>query len=330
MNEKYLANNRVWIYNSNEPDILYISIVQDNRNRKGVMKLTEANRLYKDRVFKFIFGNPENKEWTLSLYNAVNGSNYSNPDDIQFNTIEDAVYMSMKNDVSFIILDEMNLWEHQSSFNPNMPMRFLTYGTQLYEKYTATSGYYKFSRKLQRLPKPHCICFYNGTKEQPEQQVLKLSDAFGGEGDIEVKVKMLNVNYGKNRALLETCQPLREYAWLVDRVREHQRVLQNLEAAVDASIDEMPDSFVIRTLIEAHRAGVKKMFLTEYDEEKMKEQERKEAFADGVDAGVAEANERVAADMLKKKYPLDAIKDISRLSEAHIRKLAKSLGVVVL
>lgn len=292
--------------------------------------MTEANRLYKDRVFKFIFGNPENKEWTLSLYNAVNGSNYRNPDDIQFNTIEDAVYMSMKNDVSFIILDEMNLWEHQSSFNPNMPMRFLTYGTQLYEKYTATSGYYKFSRKLQRLPKPHCICFYNGTEEQPEQQVLKLSDAFGGEGDIEVKVKMLNVNYGKNRALLETCQPLREYAWLVDRVREHQRVMQNLEAAVDASIDEMPDSFVIRTLIEAHRAGVKKMFLTEYDEEKMKEQERKEAFADGVDAGVAEANERVAADMLKKKYPLDAIKDISRLSEAHIRKLAKSLGVVVL
>ena len=330
MNEKYLANNRVWIYNSNEPDILYISIVQDNRNRKGVMKLTEANRLYKDRVFKFIFGNPENKEWTLSLYNAVNGSNYSNPDDIQFNTIEDAVYMSMKNDVSFIILDEMNLWEHQSSFNPNMPMRFLTYGTQLYETFTATSGYYKFSRKLQRLPKPHCICFYNGTEEQPEQQVLKLSDAFGGEGDIEVKVKMLNVNYGKNRELMETCQPLREYAWLVDRVREHQRVMQNLEAAVDASIDEMPDSFVIRTLIEAHRAGVKKMFLTEYDEEKMKEQERKEAFADGVDAGVAEANERVAADMLKKKYPLDAIKDISRLSEAHIRKLAKSLGVVVL
>ena len=326
MNEKYLANNGVWIYSRNEPDILYISIVQDNRKRKGVMKLTEANRLYKDRVFKFIFGNPENKEWTLSLYNAVNGSNYSNPDDIQFNTIEDAVYMSMKNDVSFIILDEMNLWEHQSSFNPNMPIRFLTYGTQLYEKYTATSGYYKFSRKLQRLPKPHCICFYNGTEEQPEQQVLKLSDAFGGEGDIEVKVKMLNVNYGKNRALLETCQPLREYAWLVDRIREHQRVLQNLEAAVDASIDEMPDSFVIRTLIEAHRVGVKKMFLTEYDEEKMKEQERKEAFADGV----AEVNERVATDMLKEKLPLKTITKISKLSEERIRQIAKSLGVAVL
>ena len=291
---------------------------------------TGTNREYRDRLFKFIFGNPQNKEWTLSLYNAVNGSHYTDASAIKLNTIENAVYMSMKNDVSFLIDNTMSFYEQQSTFNPNMPMRFLTYGTQLYEKYTATSGYYKFSRKLQRLPKPHCICFYNGTEEQPEQQVLKLSDAFGGEGDIEVKVKMLNVNYGKNRALMETCQPLREYAWLVDRVREHQRVMQNLEAAVDASIDEMPDSFVIRTLIEAHRAGVKKMFLTEYDEEKMKEQERKEAFADGVDAGVAEANERVAADMLKKKYPLDAIKDISRLSEAHIRKLAKSLGVVVL
>ena len=288
--------------------------------------MTEVNREYKDRVFKFIFGNPENKEWTLSLYNAVNGSNYSNPDDIRFNTIDDAVYMSMKNDVSFIILNEMNLWEHQSSFNPNMPMRFLTYGTQLYEQYTASSGYYKFSRKLQPLPKPNCICFYNGTAEQPERSILKLSDAFGGDGDIEVRVKMLNVNYGKNRELMETCQPLREYAWMVDRVREHQRVLQNLEAAVDVTIDEMPESFVIRKLIELNRAGVKKMFLTEYDEEKMKEQERKEAFADGVD----EANQRMAEDMLKDGEPLAKILKYSRLSEERIRNLAKNLGVAVM
>lgn len=292
--------------------------------------MTEVNREYKDRVFKFIFGNPENKEWTLSLYNAVNGSNYSNPDDIRFNTIDDAVYMSMKNDVSFIILDEMNLWEHQSSFNPNMPMRFLTYGTQLYEQYTASSGYYKFSRKLQPLPKPNCICFYNGTAEQPERQILKLSDAFGGEGDIEVRVKMLNVNYGKNRELMEACQPLREYAWMVDRVREHQRVLQNLEAAVDVTIDEMPESFVIRKLIELNRAGVKKMFLTEYDEEKMKEQERKEAYADGVEAGADEANQKTAEDMLKDGKPLLEILKYSRLTEERIRNLAKSLGVAVM
>ena len=156
------------------------------------------NDEHKDRVFKFLFGNPENKHWTLSLYNAVNGSSYSDPEEIQFNTIEDAVYLGMKNDVSFIILNEMNLWEHQSTFNPNMPMRFFLYAAKLYEKYIASSEYYAYSSTLQSVPRPKCICFYNGTKEQPEREVLKLSDAFGGEGDIEVKVTMLNINYGKS------------------------------------------------------------------------------------------------------------------------------------
>ena len=136
---------------------------------------------------------------------------------------------------------------------------------------------------------------------------------------------MLNVNFGKNRELMEACQPLREYAWMVDRVREHQRVLQNLEAAVDVTIDEMPDSFVIRKLIELHRAGVKRMFLTEYDEEKMKEQERKEAYADGVE----DANQRMAEDMLRDGKPLQEILKYSRLSEERIRILAKSIGVAV-
>ena len=156
--------------------------------------------------------------------------------------------------------------------------------------------------------------------------MLKLSDAFGGEGDIEVKVTMLNINYGKNRKLMEACQPLREYAWLVDRVRKHQNILQNLEAAVDEAINEMPDGFEIRQLLELHRAGVKKMFLTEYDEEKMKEQERKEAFADGVE----EANQTTAEDMLRDGEPLAKILKYSRLPEERIRQIAQSLGVAVI
>ena len=297
-----------------------------------------VNPKYKDRVFKFIFGNPANKEWTLSLYNSVNGSNHSNPDDIRFNTIDDAVYMEMKNDVSFIILDEMNLWEHQSSFNPNMPMRFLSYGSRLYDNYIATSEYSRFSSRLQSLPKPNCICFYNGTAEQPERQVLKLSDAFGGEGDIEVRVTMLNINYGKNKDLMDTCRPLGEYAWLVDRVRHHQHVLHNFEAAVDAAIDEMPEDFVIRAFLLANRAGVKAMFLTEYDKERefelLRREERREAkkeLRQEVQKEVEiEFSERIAKDMLREKLPLETIKRVSKLSEAAIRKLAKSIGVAVL
>ena len=227
--------------------------------------------------------------------------------------------------MSFIILDEMNLWEHQSSFNPNMPMRFLSYGSRLYDNYIATSEYSRFSSKLQPLPKPNCICFYNGTGEQPEKQILKLSDAFGGEGDIEVKVTMLNINYGKNQTLMETCRPLGEYAWLVDRVRHHQRVLHNFEAAVDAAIDEMPEDFVIRAFLLANRAGVKAMFLTEYDKERefelLRREERRETEST--------VREEVAKDMLREKLPLETIKRVSKLSEDAIRKLARSIGVVL-
>ena len=160
---------------------------------------------------KFIFGNPEHKNWTLSSYNAINGTNYQNPDDIEFNTIEDALYLGMKNDVSFILilLNVLNMWEHQSTFNPNMPIRLFIYAARLYDKYITSRNIHKYSRNLIRLPKPKCVRFYNGTKAQPEEIILSLSDAFGGgENDIEVKVRMLNINYGKNRELMEACKPL--------------------------------------------------------------------------------------------------------------------------
>ena len=280
-----------------------------------------VNDEHKDRVFKFLFGNPENKHWTLSLYNAVNGSSYDNPDDITFNTIEDAVYLGMKNDVSFIIVDELNLWEHQSSYNPNMPMRFFLYAAKLYEKYIVSSDYYPYSSMLQSAPCPKCICFYNGTANQPERKVLKLSDAFGGEGDIEVCVTMLNINYGKNKELMEACEPLNEYAWLVDTIRRYQRELKDLEAAIDAALEEMPDEFMIKKFLLLNKAEVKGMFLTEYDQEKVLEQERRDTANN--------ERRRVAIDMLKKNLPLSLIAEISRLSEDVVRKLADNMGITI-
>ena len=276
-----------------------------------------VNDEHKDRVFKFLFGNPVNKAWTLALYNAVNGSNYTNPEDIEFNTIEDAVYLGMKNDVSFIIVDELNLWEHQSTYNPNMPMRFFLYAAKLYEKYIVSSDYYPYSSMLQSVPCPKCICFYNGTANQPERKVLKLSDAFGGEGDIEVCVTMLNINYGKNKELMEACEPLNEYAWLVDTIRRYQRELKDLEAAIDAALEEMPDEFMIKKFLLLNKAEVKGMFLTEYDQEKVLEQ------------AVNEDRRRVATDMLKKKFPLSLIEEISKLSQDTIRSIADKLGITI-
>mgnify|MGYP006936021288 CR=1 FL=1 len=110
-------------------------MILGSEGEKMVMKFGKTNGKYKDRLFKFFFGNPENKEWTLSLYNAVNESNYENADDIRYNTIDDAIYMNMKNDVSFIIEDTMSLYEQQSTYCPNMPLRFLMYLAKLYERF---------------------------------------------------------------------------------------------------------------------------------------------------------------------------------------------------
>ena len=284
------------------------------------------NNEHKDRLFKFLFGNSKNREWTLNLYNAINSSNYDNPDDIQLNTIEDAVYLGMKNDVSFIIMNELNLWEHQSSYNPNMPMRFFIYAAKLYEKYISNSDYYQYSSSLQSAPSPKCICFYNGTANQPEKKVLKLSKAFGDETDIEVKVTMLNINYGMNAELMKLCKPLEEYSWLVDTVRRLQKIKNNLEEAVDEAISIMPDDFLIKKFLLSNKVEVKGMFLTEWDQEKVLEQERR----DSIKQGINQTNQRVATDMLKKNLPISLIEEISKLSEETIRKIANNLGIAVI
>ena len=117
------------------------------------------NRKYKDRLFVFLFGNEKHKEWTLQLYNAINGSEHKDPEDITFNTIEDALYLKMRNDVSFLIDDEVDVYEHQSTWNPNMALRQLLYVTKLYEGVIEDSPTSIYSRKIIMLPNPRFVVF---------------------------------------------------------------------------------------------------------------------------------------------------------------------------
>ncbi|MDE6707396.1 MAG: hypothetical protein K2K06_05090 [Oscillospiraceae bacterium] len=247
--------------------------------KKGV------NREYKDRLFKFIFCNPENKEWTLSLYNAVNGSSYTDTEDLTYTTLEDAVYMSMKNDVSFLMADDtMNFYEQQSTFNPNMPMRFLIYAGMVYSKYIEENkNYRKYSKKQQTAPTPKCVCFYNGTTKKEDKVILKLSDSFKDNStDIEVTVTMLNINYGHNNELIKACKPLEEYAWFIDKIRLIQNQGDSLESAIDIALDELSDDSLIKQFLIDNRAEVKRMCITEYDEERTFAEQREEGYEEGV------------------------------------------------
>ena len=260
------------------------------------------NVQYKDRLFNFLFGSEENKEWTLSLYNAVNGSHYTDSSMIKITTIREVMYLGMHNDVSFLISNEMNLYEQQSTYNPNMPVRLLQYAGNLYEKYFKENSLNKYGGRLLQLPVPKLVVFYNGKKEQPDEMILKLSDSFpeGSDADIEVKVRMLNVNVGRNRLLLEACRPLGEYSWLVDEIRRNNTTNDEdgMSSAVDRAITDMPDSFVIKSFLELHRTEVKGMLLTEYNEAEAMELFREEGRAEGRAEGLAEGRAEGIIDTL--------------------------------
>ena len=255
----------------------------------GMQEIT-VNRESKDRLFKIIFGRNENRAWTLSLYNAVNGSSYTNPDDITITTVEDALYLSMKNDISFLIANTMNLYEHQSTYNPNMPARMLTYASMVYSRYISGTKTLMYSEKLKQLPVPKLVAFYNGTKEMPDEKILYLSDSFpeGETSDIEVKVRMLNINYGKNAQLLAKCRPLYDYSLFVDAVRKYRSQGLEIHVSVHKAIWGLAEDSQIRKFLGDHEAEVAMLWITEYDEEKIHEMIRKEGFEDGLEEGKQE------------------------------------------
>lgn len=131
-----------------------------------------ANREYKDRLFRFVF---RKKEDQLSLYNAVNGTHYTDPDALEINTLDNVLYLGMKNDISFLISGTMNLYEHQSTYNPNMPIRGLMYFSKLYEKYIAENNIDIYTNTRKELSFPQYLVFYNGTADEPERMEMKLS-----------------------------------------------------------------------------------------------------------------------------------------------------------
>ena len=239
------------------------------------------NRTYKDRLFKIIF---EDKKELLSLYNALTGKNYQNPDELEINTIDDVIYMHLKNDMSFILDDWQNLFEQQSTFNPNQPLRGFFYFADLYKvKYFGKKIY---STRLLKIPTPQYIVFYNGTANMPDKKELRLSDAFQQpteQPDIEVVAHMLNINYGHNKELMERCQKLKEYAQFIDIIRHYLKENEHWsnEQAISKAIDDCIKNNILRDILQKERLRVMASILSEFDEVGYKEMIQDEAIEDG-------------------------------------------------
>ena len=244
-----------------------------------------VNRIYKDRLYKMIFND---KSELLKLYNAINGTHYDDPAMLTITTLDNAIYMTMENDLSFIDM-RLALYEQQSTVNPNLPLRFLMYITDIYSAYTKDMNIYG-SKKVQ-IPLPSFVIFYNGVKSQPDRTEFLLSELFHPTTDqpaLELKAVMLNINKGHNQELMNACHTLRDYSEYVARIRTYSAEMP-LTDAVEKAITECIHENILRDFLLKNRAEAKAMSIYEYDEEKTLRMFREEGYEDGERNGKIQA-----------------------------------------
>ena len=278
-----------------------------------MMSETKVQRNYKDSFFRMLFKDKEN---LLSLYNALNGTDYTDVGRLEVTTLENAVYMNYKNDVSFVFDFELMLYEHQSTVNPNMPLRDLFYVADILQKRTYDKDLY--GSKLIRIPSPRFVVFYNGTDTQPERQTLKLSDSYEKKLDtpeLELTVTMYNINPGFNEEIMDACRTLKEYAMYVERVRTYAKQMP-LAAAVEKAVNDCIAEGILSKFLSKNRAEAIKMSIYEYDEELHFRTLKEEGREEGLEQG-----ERRLADLLQKLMDAGRSEDVNRaISDPEYRK----------
>lgn len=259
----------------------------------------KMNRNYKDTVFRMLF---HEKKDLLSLYNAVNGTSFSNVDDLEITTLENAVYLGMKNDVSFVFEFELSLYEHQSTVNPNMPLRDLFYVSTQLQKMISDESLYG-SKRIQ-IPTPRFIVFYNGHATMPEKTEYRLSDMFQKKmcsPEMELIVTVYNINPGMNKELLEACERLKEYMQFITMIRNNCKTME-LSSAVQKAVDECIEQGILAEFLSAQRAEVISVSITEYNHEKhmriVKEEGIEEGIAQGIEQGIEQGIAQGKAESL--------------------------------
>ena len=282
------------------------------------------NRKYKDRLFRFIF----------------NDSHYSNPDDLVITTIDDVVYMGMKNDLSFMIDDIMNLYEHQSTYSPNLPLRGLFYFSAMYRNYIEPMKQKLYTDSPLRIPFPVYLVFYNGSMEEPERKEILLSDLFiqNGKGlqpALECTALLLNINFGHNQELMEKCRILKEYALFIHTIRSKISIGLPFQEAVETAVEDCISKNILSEILRKNKAEVIDMILTEYDENEFREFLKEDSWKkgheagmqDGIKTGICEIIRTFSELQLPKEQLLEKLMNSFSLSveeaEEYIEKYSK-------
>ena len=289
----------------------------------------KVKRNHKDTLFRMIFSTREN---LLSLYNAVNHSHYTDASELEIVTLKNAVYMNMKNDQAFLLDMQLNLYEHQSTWNPNMPLRFLMYVAKEYQMLVRNQTLY--ASALVKVPTPHFVVFYNGETEQEAETILRLSHSFQQKTDkpeLELMVRVLNINLDKKQEVLEACQLLKEYMLLVNKIRRYTDEYKDINQAVEQAVTECIEENILADFLRKNRAEAIEMCIFEYDDKREKELIRKAEYSEGMkegerigrEAGKKEEAERIFKiyQLFRANYTENQIKEKLGMNVEEVRKI---------
>ncbi|MCL2411085.1 MAG: Rpn family recombination-promoting nuclease/putative transposase [Treponema sp.] len=251
----------------------------------------KINKNFKDSVFTKLFSEPD---LLRELYCALGGASLPHDVPVSINTLENVVFMDLYNDISFEIGGKLVvLIEHQSTINPNMGLRLLLYISRVLEK--IVTGKNLYSEKQLSIPWPEFYVLYNGEKPFPDEKILRLSELFENPQDLglpkrttpllELEVKVLNINEGRNEELLNRCKKLSEYTTFMAKVRELRKEMENKTEAVNEAVKYCHRYAILKEFLEIHASEVLNMLLTEWNIEDAKEVWKEEAWETGHAAG---------------------------------------------
>ncbi len=262
-----------------------------------------VNRAYKNTIFQMIF---HQKKELLELYNALNNSDYSDEEEMTIVTLENAVYMSMKNDLAFVLDMHLHMYEHQSTHNPNIPLRDLFYVSQEYQSLVDKKTLY--GTRPIKIPSPRFVVFYNGTAKQPERQWMKLSDLYELPEEnpmLELQVQVLNINQGNNETLKEKCRTLKEYMLYIEKIRYYTDIEKKpLQEAVEIAVEECIREGILIDFLRKNKTEAIAVSIFEYDEEKelrlIRESEREYGIEIGIEQGIEQERTQSIRKVMKK------------------------------
>ena len=292
-----------------------------------------ANTKYKASVFSSLFSHPD---ILRELYSALEGVAIPPDVPVTINTLDNVLYMGRLNDISFSLGDkQVVLIEHQSTINPNMPLRLLIYVAEVYKIITDAKRMY--GTKLIPIPRPEFFVLYNGKAPYPDTGTMKLSDMFEsaasiglpeGSPALELEVRVININHGRNTAIAERCKTLAWYSVFVEKVREYQAEGLSLEEAIKKAIHYCIEHGILKKFLENNAAEVINMLLTEWNLDDALEVRFEEGFEEGIAVGI-EKNQaevvrkqaEVVRNALAKGYPLETIHDITGLDLKAIQEI---------